>query len=105
MPVYVQIILLFIVFIIFVFLFMYLAGLGMRRLCFQIISEMEKASAFSAAKAVPLQEKRQNFFRVGTKNLRPRALNVLISEGLVIRASNGKYYLSKEKVAALKKKL
>ena len=41
MPVYAQIILLIFAFIVFVFLAMYLGGLGIRRLCFKIISEME----------------------------------------------------------------
>ncbi|HPD58322.1 MAG TPA: hypothetical protein PKW17_13850 [Smithellaceae bacterium] len=49
-----------------------------------------------------MQDERQNFFRVGTKNLRPRALNVLLSEGLVIKAADGKYYLDKDKIAMLK---
>lgn len=103
MPIYAQIILLIFAFIIFVFLSMYLSGLGMRRLCFKIIAEMEEARAFSEKRAIKLQDERKNIFRVGTKNLRPRALNVLLSEGLVIKASGGKYYLDKEKVAALKK--
>jgi len=104
MPIYAQIILLFFAFIVFVFLAMYLSGLGMRRICFKIIAELEESRAFSEKKAVKLQDERRNIFRVGTKNLRPRALNVLLSEGLVIKAPNGKYYLAKEKVALLKNK-
>ncbi len=102
MPVYAQIILLIFAFIVFVFLAMYLGGLGIRRLCFKIISEMEEARAFSEKRAVKLQEDRQNIFRVGKKNLRPRALNVLLSEGLVIKTPSGKYYLDKDKIAMLK---
>lgn len=102
MPVYIQIFMFIIGFVLFVFLVLYLGGLGIRRLCFKIIAEMEEARAFSETRAVPIQEDRRNFFRVGTKNLRPRALNVLMSEGLVMKATNGRYYLDKEKVAALK---
>ena len=102
MPIYAQIILLILAFIVFVFLAMYLSGLGMRRLCFKIIDEMEDARAFSEKRAVRLQDERRNIFRVGTKNLRPRALNVLLSEGLVIKAPGGKYYLDKEKIDMLK---
>jgi hypothetical protein len=104
MPIYAQIILLIFAFVVFVFLAMYLSGLGMRRLCFKIIAEMEEARAFNEKRAVELQEERRNIFRVGTKNLRPRALNVLLAEGLAIKAPNGKYYLDKEKVAVLKNK-
>ncbi|HDQ04028.1 MAG TPA: hypothetical protein ENN23_05580 [Deltaproteobacteria bacterium] len=105
MPVYIQIVLLITAFVTFVFLVMYVGGLGIRRLCFKIIAEMEEAGAFSPAKAIELQEVRQNFFRVGTKNLRPRALNLLVSEGLAIKVSSGKYYLDKEKLAQLKNKI
>ena len=104
MPIYAQIILLIFAFVVFVFLAMYLSGLGMRRLCLKIIAEMEEARAFSEKRAIKLQDERRNIFRVGTKNLRPRALNVLLSEGLAIKAPNGKYYLDKEKVAVLKNK-
>lgn len=99
MPVYAQIILLVIAFVVFVGLAMYLSGLGLQRICFKIIAELEEARAFSAAKAVALQDERKNFFRVGTKNLRPRALAVLISDGLVCKAPNGKYYLDKDRLA------
>jgi hypothetical protein len=40
MPVYLQILLLFIGFIVFVVLAMYAGGLGVRRMCFKIIAEM-----------------------------------------------------------------
>jgi len=102
MPIYTQIILLIIAFLVFVFLVMYLFGLGMRRLCLKIIAEMEEARAFNEKRAIKLQDERRNIFRVGTKNLRPRALNVLLSDGLVIKAPGGKYYLDKDKVAMLK---
>jgi len=104
MPIYVQIIAMVTAFIIFVFLLMYLAGLGMRRLCWKIIAEMEQAGAYSEKRAIALQEERENFFRVGTKNLRPKALNVLMAEGLVTKTPTGKYFLNKEKIAALKNK-
>jgi hypothetical protein len=98
MPVYLQILLLFVSFIVFVVLAMYAGGLGVRRMCFRIIAEMEEAGAFSAARAIKLQEERKNFFRVGTGNIRPRALNILISDKIVIKSGNGKYYLDKDKL-------
>jgi hypothetical protein len=102
MPVYLQILLLFVSFIVFVVLAMYAGGLGVRRMCFKIIAEMEEAGAFSAARAIKLQEERKNFFRVGTGNIRPRALNILISDKIVIKSGNGKYYLDKDKLAQAK---
>lgn len=102
MPLYLQILFLIAGFIVFVILLMLMTGWGIRRVCFKIIAEMEDARAFSAGKAMPLQDERKNFFRVGTGNLRPKALTLLISDGLVIKTGNGKYYLDKEKVAAMK---
>jgi hypothetical protein len=102
MPVYLQILLLFIAFIVFVVLAIYAGGLGVRRMCFKIIAEMEEARAFSAAKAIKLQEQRKNIFRVGTGNIRPKALNILIADKIVIKTGSGKYYLDKDKLAQAK---
>jgi hypothetical protein len=105
MPIYLQIFLLLAAFIIFVVLVMYAGGLGVRRMCFKIIAEMEEARAFKEARAVKLQDERKNFFRVGTGNIRPKALKLLIADGLVIKTNNGKYYLDKEKLAQAKAQL
>jgi len=105
MPFYLQISLLIAAFIVFVVLLMFLTGWGLRRVCFKIISEMEEARAFNEKKAVTLQDERKNFFRVGTGNLRPKALNLLMSDGIVIKAGNGKYYLDKEKLAETRRTL
>lgn len=102
MPVYLQIPLLVIAFIVFVVLAMYAGGLGVRRMCFKIIAEMEDAGAFSVAKAIKLQEERKNFFRVGTGNIRPKALNILIADKVVLKTGSGKYYLDKDKLADIK---
>lgn len=105
MPFYVQILLLVAVFIAIVGLFLYIGGLAVRKACFEIIAEMEEARAFKEGRAVKIQDERKNFFRVGTKNIRPRALNLLIADGLVIKTNNGKYYLDKEKLAQAKAQL
>lgn len=105
MSIYLQIILLVAAFIVFVLAAMYFAGLGLRRVCFKMIAEMEEAGAFKASKAIKLQDERKNFFRVGTGNLRPRALQLLISDKLVVKTPEGKYYLDKEKMAEMRSKL
>jgi hypothetical protein len=102
MPFYLQILLLIVAFIVFVVLAMYAGGLGVRRMCFKIIAEMEEARAFSAAKAIKLQEERKNFFRVGTGNIRPKALNILIADKIVTKTGGGKYYLDKDKLAQVR---
>ncbi len=105
MSIYLQILLLVAAFIVFVFTAMYFAGLGLRRVCFKMIAEMEEAGAFKASKAIKLQDERKNFFQVGTGNLRPRALQLLISDKLVVKTPEGKYYLDKEKLAEMRTKL
>jgi hypothetical protein len=105
MPFYLQILLLAAVFIAIVVLFLYMGGLAVQKTCLKIIAEMEEARAFKENRAVEIQDERKNFFRVGTKNIRPKALNLLIADGLVIKTNNGKYYLDKEKLAKAKDQL
>jgi hypothetical protein len=99
---YLQILLLIVAFIAFVVVAMYVGGLGVRRMCFKIIAEMEEARAFSAARAIKLQEERKNIFRVGTGNIRPKALHILLTDKIVIKTGSGKYYLDKDKLAQAK---
>ncbi|MBP7763870.1 MAG: hypothetical protein KA113_01630 [Syntrophaceae bacterium] len=105
MPVYLQIILLLVGFVVFVLLAMYAAGWGLRRVCFKILAELEEAGAVKASRAVRLQDERKNFFRVGTGNLRPRAVGLLLKDGLIVKTGDNKYYLDREKVAAMRGKL
>ncbi len=102
MPVYIQIILWVVGFAVFVLAVMYFAGFGLRRVCSKIIAELEEAGAFKVSRAIRLQDERKNFFRVGTGNLRPRALHLLITDKLVVKTPDGKYYLDREKLAELK---
>ena len=105
MPVYLQLILLFIGGVVFYVLLLYVTGLGIRKYCLRIIAEMEDQKAFSASSALNLQEERGNFFRLGLANYRPKALNVLVVDKIVVKTSNGKYYLNKEKLADIKSQL
>ena len=104
MPLYLQILVLIFGFIAFVFLAMLFSGWGIRRVCFKIIRELEEAGAVKVSKAIRLQDERKNIFRVGTGNLRPKAIGYLINEGLVIKTGDGKYYLDKDKLAEMKEK-
>jgi hypothetical protein len=105
MPVYLQIFLLLAVFVVFVVIAIFVGGLVVRRVCFKIIAEMEDAKALSMAQAINLQDERKNFFRVGTGNVRPKALNILIADQIVIKTHSGKYYLDKDKLAQVKAQL
>ena len=103
MPVYLQIICLLVAVVIFFFLLLLGTGWGIRKLCFKIIAEMEEARAFNAATAIKLSDERQNFFRVGTGNISPKALNVLLADKIIIKTGSVKYYMDKEKLATIKR--
>ncbi|MEN6332182.1 MAG: hypothetical protein ABFD57_09355 [Smithella sp.] len=105
MPIYLQILIFTAAFIIFVLLALYAGGWGVRKVCFRIIAELEEARAFKASKAVKIQDERKNIFRVGTGNIRPKALNLLITDGLVVKTPDGRYYLDKDKLAQMKSKI
>jgi hypothetical protein len=66
MSFYLQILLLLVAFIVFVVIVLYVGGLGVWRMCFKIIAEMEETKAFIAAKAIKFQEQRKNIFCLGT---------------------------------------
>jgi hypothetical protein len=102
MPVYLQIPLLLVAIIIFYFLLLLIAGWGIRRYCFQIIAEMEEQRVFSAGSAVNLPDTRGNFFKMGLGNYRPKALQILLADKVVVKTGNGKYYLDKDKLAQMK---
>lgn len=102
MPVYLQILLLLVAVVIFFFLLLLIAGWGIRKYCFKIIAEMEEQRAFSPGSAVNLPDTRGNFFKMGMGNYRPKALNVLIADKIVIKTGGGKYYLDKDKLAQAK---
>jgi hypothetical protein len=102
MPVYLQIVLLLVAIIIFFFLLLLIAGWGIRKYCFKIIAEMEEQRAFSAGSAANLPDTRGNFFKMGLGNYRPKALQILLADKIVVKANNGRYYLDKDKLAQVR---
>ena len=84
MPVYLQILLLLVAIIIFYFLLLLKAGWGIRKYCFKIIAKMEEQRAFGAGSVVNLPDTRGNFFRMGLGNYRPKALQILLADKIVI---------------------
>ena len=102
MPIYLQIFLIIIAIIAFYFLTLLATGWGIRKLCFTIIREMEDQGATSATRAVHLPDSRGNFFKRGFGNYRPKALQILITDKIVLKTSNGKYFLNKDKLAEIK---
>jgi len=98
MPLIVEVLLIFFGCALFFLVAAYFSGLGLKRVCMRILRELKDARAFNEKSAVYVQDERRNFFLVGTKNLRPRAIKILMEEGFVIKTPNGKYYLNREKL-------
>ena len=73
-----------------------------RRICLRIIAELEEKGAYNATTAVTLPYEKVNYFNIGYRDYRPRALHSLMANEIVIRTFSGQYYLNKEKLAAIK---
>jgi hypothetical protein len=93
MPEFVQIII-GIIFLIIVFV---LTRIGIahriRRTATLIIQDLERREAFDPGSATELPYARPQYFRIGMRDYRPKALESLVQGGMVGRTENGKYYL------------
>lgn len=58
-----------------------------------IIQDLERRGAFDPASAVDLPYAKANYFRVGIRDFRPKALESLIQNGIIGKTESGGYYL------------
>ena len=66
-----------------------------------IIKDLERQKAFEASSAVKLPYAKAAFFRLGTRDFRPKALEYLVASEIVGVTENGKYYLKRRDVGPL----
>jgi hypothetical protein len=59
----------------------------------QIVQELNEAEAYDPFTAVELPSARIDFFRVGFRNFRPSAVDILTQRHIVARTGTGKLYL------------
>jgi len=64
-----------------------------RRTATLIIKDLERREAFDPASAAELPYTRPQYFRIGMRDYRPKALESLVQGDIVARTENGKYYL------------
>jgi len=69
-----------------------------KRACRHIIQDLETRQAVDAESAVALPYARKDFFRIGIKDFRPKALESLVAASIVSHTGDGKYYLLKRGV-------
>lgn len=64
-----------------------------RRTATLIIKDLERREAFDPGSAAELPYGKQQYFRIGLRDYRPKALEALVQGGIVGKAENGRYYL------------
>ena len=79
-------------------------GWWTKQVCLAIMKELEERGAVNAKTAVNLPYDKINYFKVGYRDYRPKALEMLILSEVVCKTFHGRYYLNKEKAAEIQKK-
>ncbi len=79
-------------------------GWWTKQVSLAIMKELEDRGAINAAAAVDLPYDKINYFKVGYRDYRPKALEMLILSEVVCKTFHGRYYLNKEKAAELQNK-
>jgi hypothetical protein len=78
-------------------------GWWIRRVCLTIIKDLETKGAINATTAVVLPYEKVNYFHIGYRDYRPKALESLIASEIVCRTFSGQYYLNSEKLSEFHK--
>jgi hypothetical protein len=71
----------------------YLIALKLKRASALIIRDLEKQQAFDPITAVDLPYTKQDLLRIGMRNYHAKAIEYMLSEGVVGKTESGKYYL------------
>jgi hypothetical protein len=79
-------------------------GWWTKQVSLAIMKELEDRGAINAATAVDLPYDKINYFKVGYRDYRPKALEMLILSEVICKTFHGRYYLNKEKAAAIQNK-
>jgi hypothetical protein len=77
-------------------------GWWTRRVCLEIIRELEEKGALNASAAVALPYDKVKYFKIGYRDYRPKVLESLVMSEVVCRTFSGQYYLNKDKLSELK---
>jgi hypothetical protein len=64
-----------------------------------IIQDLKKREAFDPGSATELPYAKANYFRIGLRDYRPKALESLIQGGIVARTEKGKFFLVNRSIA------
>ena len=70
-------------------------ALRVRRACKWVVRDLEMKQAFDVESAVALPYAKKEFFRMGLKDFRPKAVESLAAVGILAHTVDGKWYLLK----------
>jgi hypothetical protein len=70
-----------------------------RRACRWVVKDLEMKQAFDAESAVALPYAKKEFFRMGLKDFRPKAVESLAAAGILGFTADGRWYLLKRGLA------
>ncbi|MEW6668111.1 MAG: hypothetical protein AB1512_23100 [Thermodesulfobacteriota bacterium] len=70
-------------------------ALRIRKACRWVIKDLEMKQAFDVESAVELPYAKKEFFRMGLKDFRPKAVESLAAAGILGHTAEGKWYLLK----------
>jgi len=79
-------------------------GWWTKQVSLAIMKELENRGAINAATAVDLPYDKITYFKVGYRDYRPKALEMLILSEVVCKTFQGRYYLNKERAAEIQNK-
>ena len=77
-------------------------GWWTKKMCLAIMRELEARDAVSEASAVELAYAKVDYFKIGYRDYRPKALEMLLLSEVVCRTSDGRYYLNQEKTTVIR---
>lgn len=67
--------------------------LRIRSACNVVIKDLKRRNAFDEASAVELPYGKKNYFHIGLRDFRPKAVQSLLEGGVVGKTENEKFYL------------
>ncbi len=70
-------------------------GWRIKRAARWVVADLDRRKAYSADTAAALPYARTQFFRIGMRDFRPKAVSALIQAGIVARTPADGYYLLK----------
>ena len=79
-------------------------GWWTKQISLAMMKELEERGALNAATAVELPYDKINYFKVGYRDYRPKALEMLVLSEIVCKTFDGRYYVNKEKESEMKNK-